>query len=140
MKYDYTKYKVGDPLWSTRIGEVTIDGIDKRAVCYPIRVRSVDDPSLTATYTADGRHENCDKYPTLFPEMPKFPKQPERFEQDQIVSVKGKLRRYAMYSEGKHYVYMDGMSSKSSGHVYSNTFCAPDVKAVDLDRLCEKLP
>lgn len=128
MKYDYTKYKVGDPLWSMQAGEVTVHEIGADGIC-PVQV--LDSIGRTLYYTVDGRYRSNDPYPSLFPEMPEFPEQPQRFEQDQpVVLPSGKIRRYAMYSEGEHYVYMDGRSSKSSGPVHSNTFAVEDLAAL----------
>jgi hypothetical protein len=33
MKYDYTKYKVGDPLWSMQAGGVTVYEIEADGIC-----------------------------------------------------------------------------------------------------------
>ena len=118
---DFSKAKVGDKVWASREGWLTIRYIEyAKDISYPIK--ATNDAGYALSFTTEGKENTNDKYPTLFWnefEIPNeaFIKQLPKLEVDTLVWVWNNdkkykiLRFFSHFDNGDIYTFIDGRDS-----------------------------
>ena len=127
---DFRDAKVGDKVWSYRVGWLTI-----RSIVYSpfpeYTIEAIDSIGLITSYTTEGKERICDIHPTLFWnefEIPNeaFKKPLPKLEKDDLVWVWNKeddkcIRFFSHYNpNGSIAVFCSGYDSTASFNLTDN--------------------